>query len=126
MHARILAGATASLLLFVACGGAQVPGGSCNSPGLVCKDPSAALECHGGRWALLPCRGPAGCMASGSEILCDASADVAGDGCALAEEGLGMCSIDGLATLECRDSVLFKTNTCSSCAVSGGLVICQP
>src|SRR5260370_12978430 len=126
MGALILAGTAASLVLFVACGGAHVVGGSCNSPGLVCQEASAALECHDGRWALLPCRGPAGCMTSGSEILCDVSANGVGDGCALAQESRGMCSIDGHATLECRDSVLVKTNTCSSCAVSGGFVICQP
>src|SRR5712692_10225716 len=89
MRALILAGTTASLLLFVACGGPH-PGGSCKSPGLVCQDASAALECQGGRWALLPCRGPAGCAASGNEILCDTSANAAGDGCALAQKRISL------------------------------------
>src|SRR5712692_3470371 len=125
MRALALAGTTASLLFFVGCGGPHL-GGSCKSPGLGCQDASAALECQGGRWALIQCRGPAGCATAGNEVLCDTSANLAGDGCALAQEGRGMCSSDGRATLECRDSVLVKTNTCSSCTATGGFVNCQP
>ena len=100
-------------------------GDSCDQTGFLCENPTAALECRLGKWTLLPCRGPLGCQRTGDTIKCDMSGNAEGDACASTAEGKGLCTVDGKATLECRQGSLVKTNTCTSCSVSGEQVICN-
>lgn len=108
----------------LACGGKA--GGACSQTGFVCEGKGAALECIDGVWVSLPCRGALGCRREGDVVRCDMSANQEGDGCASSANGRGMCTQDGSAVLECREGTLLKTRTCSSCAVSGELVVCSP
>ncbi|MGA9522273.1 MAG: hypothetical protein WBV82_12455, partial [Myxococcaceae bacterium] len=74
-----------------------------------------------GTWTALPCRGPGGCVAN-TVVECDMSRNLEGDLCALtapSNEGKGICTADGKATLQCRQGTLVKTNDCSSCSVTG-------
>jgi hypothetical protein len=132
MRQSLLLGA----LFLAACGGAPAPGATCSVSGFLCQDGANAMECQLGKWAQLPCRGPQGCQSSGGTVTCDMSADLEGDGCASTAVGSGMCSTDGLSTLECRNDsttgldVLKKTHDCRSCTVQtdNGTqeVVCQP
>lgn len=111
-------------LVTTACGGAQA-GESCDQTGFLCADATSALECRVGKWTTLPCRGPAGCARSGDIIRCDMSGNNENDACASTAEGKGLCTANGTATLECRQGTLVKTNTCTSCTVSGDQVACK-
>lgn len=115
----------ASALLAFSCGNPN-PGDKCDKTGFLCVDGSSAMECRGGVWSILPCRGATGCTRTNDLIRCDMSGNIAGDACASTAEGKGLCSSDGKSTLECREGKLVQTNTCSSCAVSGDQIVCQP
>jgi hypothetical protein len=66
------------------------------------------------------------------------SKDQDGDACASTAVGSGLCTTDGLATLECRNdpttglNTLKKTNDCRTCGVTTDpttmmdVVTCQP
>jgi len=112
-------------LLASACGSPKA-GDKCDTTGFLCESTTAALECKVGAWVSLPCKGPGGCTRNGDTVKCDMSGNVEGDACASTAEGKGLCTSDGLGTLECRDGKLVKTNTCRSCTVTGDQVICQP
>ncbi|MBL8952354.1 MAG: hypothetical protein JNK82_16360 [Myxococcaceae bacterium] len=97
-----------------------------------------ALECQLGTWTALPCRGATGCQRTGNTITCDMSANQESDSCASSAVGSGLCTVDGKATLECRNdpatgkNSLKKTNTCMSCSIQRNMttqkdeVVCQP
>lgn len=112
-------------LLFLACGSPKA-GDKCNSNGFLCQDGANALECKLGSWTGLPCRGAGGCTKSGDTVKCDMTANQEGDNCASSAEGKGLCTADGLATLECRDGKLVKTNDCRTCVVMNDQVVCTP
>lgn len=102
-------------------------GGSCRGDVFTCADPRSALECQGNTWVEFPCRGPAGCRDSAGTILCDLSANQAGDGCPRALEGQALCEAPGnTAVLECREGILVRTQSCSRCTVENHLVTCTP
>ncbi len=111
-------------LLLAGCG--QSAGDSCEGGGFVCQEDVLALECRAGVWREVPCRGPLGCRETDDAVRCDTSNNRAGDACASSAEGRGLCRADGLAVLECRQGVLEETASCSSCAVNGDQVTCQP
>ncbi len=112
-------------LLAVACGSPKA-GDKCDTTGFLCQDTTTALECKVGAWIALPCKGTSGCKREGDTVKCDMTGNDVGDACASTAEGKGLCTKDGLGTLECRDGVLVKTNTCRSCVVQDPTVICQP
>lgn len=118
-------------LTSVACGTPKA-GDSCNVSGFVCESSASALECKVGSWVSLPCKGINGCKREGDVVKCDMTGNAEGDNCASSAVGKGLCTADGLGTLECREDTasgllkLVKTNTCRSCTVSGDQVICQP
>jgi hypothetical protein len=112
-----------SALGLIGCGGAKA-GEACDQAGFLCETATAALECRVGKWTSLPCRGPGGCTRSGDTIKCDMSGNSENDPCASTAEGKGLCTANGTATLECRQGTLVKTNTCSTCTVSGDQVVC--
>jgi hypothetical protein len=111
-------------LLLAGCG--QSAGDSCEGSGFVCQEDVLALECRGGVWREVPCRGPLGCRETDDAVRCDTSNNRAGDACASSAEGKGLCRADGRAVLECRQGVLEETATCSACTVTGDQVTCQP
>jgi hypothetical protein len=113
-------------LATASCFGTPEAGDPCGKTGFLCADEAYALECRSEVWVKLPCRGANGCKRTDEQIIsCDMSGNVAGDPCASSAEGRGMCTTAGTATLECRDGVLVETNTCVSCSVSAGRVICR-
>lgn len=112
-------------LLSVACGSPKA-GDKCDTTGFLCESAATALECKVGAWTSLPCKGTNGCKREGDVVKCDMSGNDENDACASTAEGKGLCTKDGLGTLECRDGKLIKTNTCRTCTVSGDTVICQP
>jgi hypothetical protein len=134
MRPSLLLGFTIAL---AACGGAS-PGASCNVTGFLCLDATNAMECQLQKWVQLPCRGPQGCQKTASVVTCDMSQDLEGDACASTAVGSGLCTPDGLATLECRNdptsgaNTLVKTNVCRTCSVMTDSttmkqeVVCQP
>ena len=111
--------------LLAACG-SVVEGGTCDTAGFWCADATSALECRLGTWTKLPCRGPNGCKRDQDLIRCDMTNNLENDNCASSAEGRGLCTADGLGTLECRSGKLVKTNTCRSCTVTNEQVVCQP
>lgn len=123
MH-RVLFVLVAVSSLLAACGSPSA-GDGCDQAGFLCADATAALECKGGTWTLLPCKGADGCKREGDIVKCDMRGNVAGDECASTAEGKGMCSSTGKSTLECRQGKLVETNTCSTCTVVGDQVQCQ-
>jgi hypothetical protein len=114
-----------SSLMFVACGPPKA-GDKCNTTGFLCQDTTTAMECKVGLWSALPCKGVGGCKREAEIIKCDMAGNDENDACSSTAEGKGLCTKDGLGTLECRDGKLLKTNTCRSCTVSGETVVCQP
>ncbi|MCP3143369.1 hypothetical protein [Pyxidicoccus xibeiensis] len=111
---------------FLLAGCGQSAGDSCEGSGFICEEDTRALECRGGVWREIPCKGPLGCRESDDSVRCDTSRNAAGDACASSAEGTGSCDEAGRAILECRQGVLVETATCSSCTESGGQVTCQP
>lgn len=101
-------------------------GAECSSAGFWCESVSTALECKGTTWEALPCRGPGGCAIDAGLVSCDLNGALADDRCASTAEGRGLCTGDGLGTLECRGGVFVKTNVCRSCTQSGDTVTCIP
>jgi hypothetical protein len=114
-----------AFLLLGGCGPRGVAGEACNKTGFVCQDTTTALECRGGAWVALPCRGSGGCAEANGSIQCDMTGNLPGDGCASTSEGKGLCSADGKSTLECKGGALATTNACSSCSVTADQVICN-
>ena len=115
-----------ALLMLTACGSTS-EGGACNTVGFLCADPTAALECKGGVWVKLPCRGAGGCKRETDTVRCDMTGNKEGDNCASTAQGRGLCTDDMKGTLECREGKLVKTNTCGrSCTIMGDQVICSP
>jgi hypothetical protein len=106
-------------------GGTPKVGDACSQAGFWCESGAAALECRMGFVVNLPCRGPGGCQRMGSSIHCDMTNNLEGDLCASTADGLGLCTPDGKATLECRQGAFVKTNTCTSCTVNGDRALCQ-
>ncbi|XXF80899.1 hypothetical protein P2318_14395 [Myxococcaceae bacterium GXIMD 01537] len=114
----------AGFLLLAGCGTSA--GDDCEGGGFVCDSDTQALECRGGQWRALPCRGPLGCSEVEERVRCDMSANNAGDACASSAEGRAQCRGDGKALLECREGELVETQACQSCVTSGSEVTCAP
>jgi hypothetical protein len=111
-------------LLLAACG--QSAGDNCEGAGFVCQEEALALECRGGVWREIPCRGPLGCRETDDAVRCDVSGNRDGDACASSAEGRGLCRSDKKAVLECRQGVLEETATCSDCTEENNEVVCAP
>lgn len=127
----LLSVAVVSLSLFATACGAPKAGDKCDTTGFLCESSQTAMECKLGVWVSLPCKGSGGCVRDGDTVKCDMSGNAEGDACASSAAGKGLCTMDGKATLECREDmsgnlVLTKTNTCRTCTVTGDQVICQP
>ncbi len=125
MRLRLVPGLAAVLLVLSACGTPKA-GDDCETTGFLCESQASALECRVGTWVSLACKGGGGCSRDGDTVKCDMTGNVEGDKCASSAEGKGLCTSDGLGTLECRQGTLLKTNDCRSCSVEGDSVICTP
>ncbi len=131
LRPTLLAVAAVATLLS-ACGGPKA-GTNCDKLGYLCADKDTALECrqtsatYGTKeWVELPCKGPDGCRATGSEVSCDVSGSVEGDACATSMEGKGLCAADGKKAYVCRSGTFVVASVCQTCSVQSGEVICQP
>lgn len=111
-------------VLLTACG--PTAGDKCQGQVFTCDSDTVALECRDDVWRAVPCRGAGGCKAQDGKVTCDVSGNQEGDTCAVTQEGDALCTQDGRAVLECRQGLLVKTRSCSSCAVSGAQVVCNP
>ncbi|HKO49726.1 MAG TPA: hypothetical protein VJV79_18480 [Polyangiaceae bacterium] len=89
-------------------------------------NPAGMLACHGGRYALVPCRGPRGCASSEGRALCDTSIAEPGDVCQ--DESLKACSGDGSQVLICKQHTMQRFYLCrgaNGCASSSGKLTCD-
>lgn len=77
------------------------PGSTCQSHEAHCLDAKRALVCDEGRLVETPCRGKAGCSTAQERVACDISANLPGDACSQAEQGVAVCLPDG-AMLSCH------------------------
>lgn len=114
-----------ALSALTACG-TPAAGDSCNTEGFLCSDAKTALECRVGSWQAIPCRGPTGCARTDDVVNCDLNGALENDACASTAEGRGLCTPDGRGTLECQQGKFVRTNSCSSCSVTGDVVTCAP
>jgi hypothetical protein len=92
----------------------------------VCPNQDGMLACHGGRYALLPCRGSHGCVNAEGRALCDTSMAEPGDACH--DDNLKACSVDGTQVLICKQSAMQRFYLCrgpNGCASSGGKLSCD-
>ena len=91
-------------------------------------DKKNEITCKGGRYAVLPCRGPEGCADKGGTVVCDVSIAQLGDSCAnLSGEGYA-CSVDKKSLLKCKGGKFELDEKCSdgkTCKVNGDQAGCQ-
>jgi hypothetical protein len=91
-----------------------------------CSNKAGMLACHGGRYALVPCRGARGCVNAEGRALCDTSIAEPGDACQ--GDNLKACSADGSQVLICKQHTMQRFYQCrgaSGCASSGGKLTCD-
>jgi hypothetical protein len=115
-------------------------GTSCDFSGNIAEDPCSAddegaarcsskdgmLACHGGRFALVPCRGSRGCVNADGRALCDTSIAEPGDRCQ--SENLKACSGDGSQVLICKQNAMQRFYQCrgeSGCTSTSGKLNCD-
>jgi len=92
----------------------------------ICASQAGMLACHGGRYAIVPCRGARGCSNADGRALCDASIAEAGDACH--DENLKACSGDGSQVLICKQHTMQRFYHCrgeNGCVSSGGKLNCD-
>lgn len=101
---------------------AQVPGGTCTTGSTECYSASSMLDCTGGTWSEIPCRGPKGCDGS-----CDIRLGVAGEACPTLPPSTVVltCSVDGKMQVSCDGGTWHKVSDCSSpCTSTNGQINC--
>ena len=84
------------------------------------------LACHGGHYALVPCRGSRGCVNAEGRALCDTSLAEPGDVCH--DENLKACSGDGSQVLICKQGTMQRFYLCrgaAGCASGAGKLSCD-
>jgi hypothetical protein len=108
---------------------ADKPGDACSADdegAAVCSSKDAMLACHGGSYALLPCRGSKGCVNAERRALCDTSLAEQGDPCR--DENSKACSVDGVQVLICKEHSMQRFYLCrgpNGCASSAGKLSCD-
>jgi hypothetical protein len=84
------------------------------------------LACHGGRYALIPCRGAAGCVNGAGRALCDTSIAQQGDVCR--DENSKACADDRSQVLICKQHTMQRYYLCrgpNGCTSSAGKLSCD-
>jgi hypothetical protein len=97
------------------------------SEGSCSPDGKALVQCRGGAYAVLPCRGPAGCRADAERAVCDRSIAAEGEACA-ASATATPCDASGKALLRCAGGKLVRAAAClgpMGCAVRAEGVVCD-
>ncbi len=91
-----------------------------------CSNKDGMLACHGGRYALVPCRGSHGCVNAEGRALCDTSLAEPGDVCS--DENLKACSGDHSQVLICKQHSMQRFYLCrgaNGCTSSAGKLNCD-
>ena len=105
------------------------PGDACSTDdegAATCSNQDGMLACHGGKYALVPCRGSRGCLNAAGRASCDTSLAEPGDACN--DESSKACSGDGSQVLICKQHVMQRFYLCrgaSGCASSAGKLSCD-
>ena len=105
------------------------PGDPCSTDdegAATCANKDGMLACHGGRYAIVPCRGARGCANAESRALCDTSIAEPGDACR--EENLKACTADGTQVLICKQHTMQRFYQCrgaGGCVSTGGKLSCD-
>ena len=127
MHARLqsVVLALSAVVLFAGC--KPKLGDKCSGAGLpTCSDPTTALICESGVVTAMQCRGPKACTSSASQVQCDNSLALAGDGCDA--PGDVACGVDHKSALECQGGKFSIAETCKGargCVVEGDKISCD-
>ena len=127
MHARLqpFMFALGTVLMFAGC--KPKVGDKCSGAGLpTCSDPGTALTCSNGIVTAMQCRGPKACTSNGTQVQCDNSLALAGDGCDTA--GDVACGVDHKSALECQGGKFAVAETCKgarACEVQGDKISCD-
>jgi len=127
VRTAILLAVTLAFLGGVGCGAQE--GGACSGEVYHCAAQDSILECRGGRWVAIPCKGPDGCRAVSGGLACDVTGNQEGEGCPSAMEGTGFCrGTSPLSLFTCRGAQVVKLQDCRSCATATGSssIVCTP
>jgi hypothetical protein len=97
------------LFLALSCATTPPAGSPCDAGMAYCTSSTSALQCQDGKLVAFTCLGPKGCtkgpaVAGGYPVRCDQSAtgNAAGTPCAPEYAGIGHCSPDAGAIVQCR------------------------
>jgi hypothetical protein len=119
----------AGVALLGACQKAPEPGQPCESQGeATCKDKTTFLECAGGKWEVVSCRGADGCQTQGNVVRCDESLAQDGEACGSREGDHYSCSTDKKGELKCDGGKWKLVAKCSGpkgCEAQGLMVKCD-
>lgn len=91
-----------------------------------CKTKDGMLACHGGLYALVPCRGARGCENVDGRALCDTSIAEPGDPCS--DENSKACAGDHSQVLICKQHAMQRFYLCrgpNGCVSSPGKLNCD-
>ena len=91
-----------------------------------CPNRDSMLACHGGQYALIPCRGASGCVNADGRALCDTSIAEQGDACR--DENTKACAGDRSQVLICKQHTMQRYYACrgpNGCVSSGGKLSCD-
>ena|GEM_PF-845708 len=91
-----------------------------------CSTKDGMLACHGGLYALVPCRGPRGCENADGRAFCDTSIAEQGDPCS--DENLKACAGDRSQVLICKQHTMQRFYLCrgaNGCVSSAGKLNCD-
>jgi len=117
--------AAVTLAFLGACGAHE--GGTCSGGVYHCDAQDEVLECRGGTWVAVPCKGPGGCRAVTGGITCDITGNQEGDGCPSAMEGTGFCRGTAPQSMfTCRGAQVVKLQDCSTCQATTTSIVCTP
>ncbi len=124
---KVVLPALVLLLAVAACTATPEAGEECDQEGAgVCETSALWLQCDGGKYRAIPCRGPAGCTEGSSQLVCDTSKARAGDACPSSQQNLGQCDASNAnSALVCRAGT-WAAAACKACAVQGDAIVCQP
>ena len=91
-----------------------------------CRNKDGMLACHGGLYAVVPCRGSHGCVNAEGRASCDTSIAEPSDACP--DENLKACSVDGSQVLICKQHTMQRFYQCrgaNGCVSSPGKLSCD-
>jgi hypothetical protein len=124
---RVWPGLVLGALWIVGCDKQLEAGDPCKPADARCLDPHTELACENGVLIAAPCKGPNGCREGKAMLLCDFSANEAGDRCSAADEGNGACLEGNQRWIVCRSGA-YRIEPCrgeQGCRRSGGTLRCD-